>query len=824
MVKIALLIGVSEYQSGFTPLPAAKKDVEAIQRVLQNPEIGCFDEVKQLINPEPQPMLEAIETLFNGRQKDDLLLLFFSGHGIKDEKGKLYLATAITYKNAQGGLVRSTAVAASFVHEAMSNSRSKRKVVILDSCFSGAFAEGLSAKDDGLVDIKNQLGGEGSAVLTSSTSTQYSFEQQGSDLSVYTRYLVEGIENGEADRNNDGVVSVDELHEYAREKVRETTSAMNPEIYAVKEGFKIHLAKTLVADPKVKYRSVVERCVHRSNGEISRVERKRLDLQRKQLGLSPVEARTIEIEVLTHYEEHKEKLQEYKEILIQEIQREFPVSQETRNELKRLQQALVLSDKDVALIEEQVTPRWSKAVQLPIRFSRGWVTQANTKRVNLSSVPQSGTALRKTALLAVIFLGIMGSVGGLIVWLRLEQPKKIQKAQALVEEACNPNSSLNTKTSQDRLKEANIILNKVSDFIGISDETAKNELVKQIQYCGNKLSFEEEIQKNNQEGQVRFQKAIVLARKAFAITYTPPNLNINTVEKWQEAETLWQKAIDILQSIPASSDTYKEAQSKLKQYQKYLANAKNSLQQERKAVESIKTATELYEQVKETIKNFKNMKDLKDAELKLQDANDRLDEIAVDGTTVSSKLYEKREKNRVLESRIIEMNSIEGELGLLLEKVFNFTEARLTSRNENNYIEIKTYLSEIDNLRRNESGTVRNKLKRFNSLVENLDNALNEYNFALKILKSCEDEIQPCIVEKGVSYLPEKSPFKAQLIQQYNVQPTSIPGRILDFSLGKKYIRLNDALEKIFQDANSYMDITKRGVEDAKRTIVEDVN
>ena len=48
-------------------------------------------------------------------------------------------------------------------------------------CFSGAFAEGLSAKDDGTVDLRSQLGGEGRAVLTSSNSIQYSFEQEEED-------------------------------------------------------------------------------------------------------------------------------------------------------------------------------------------------------------------------------------------------------------------------------------------------------------------------------------------------------------------------------------------------------------------------------------------------------------------------------------------------------------------------------------------------------------------------------------------------------------------------------------------------------------------
>jgi uncharacterized caspase-like protein len=194
MAKVALLIGVSEYEPGLSRLPGAVKDVEAMQRVLQRPEIGGFDQVKTLTNPDPLLMQGEIESLFSERSKEDLVLLFFSGHGVKDDRGKLYFATRITRKSPRGELIKSTAVPASFVHEIMNNSRSKRQVVLLDCCFSGAFAEGMSAKDDGVVDVKEQLGGEGRAVLTSSTSTQYSFEQQETDLSVYTRYLVEGID------------------------------------------------------------------------------------------------------------------------------------------------------------------------------------------------------------------------------------------------------------------------------------------------------------------------------------------------------------------------------------------------------------------------------------------------------------------------------------------------------------------------------------------------------------------------------------------------------------------------------------------------------
>jgi uncharacterized caspase-like protein len=81
MAKVALLIGVSEYAVGLNPLPAAVKDVVALERILKDSEMGDFDEVKILTNPEPQAMQYEVETLFSGRSKDDFVLLFFSGHG-----------------------------------------------------------------------------------------------------------------------------------------------------------------------------------------------------------------------------------------------------------------------------------------------------------------------------------------------------------------------------------------------------------------------------------------------------------------------------------------------------------------------------------------------------------------------------------------------------------------------------------------------------------------------------------------------------------------------------------------------------------------------
>ena len=281
------------------------------------------------------------------------MLLFFSGHGIKDDAGRLYLGTRKTRKTPQGELVRSSAVAANFVHENMSRSRSKRQVVILDSCFSGAFAEGLSAKDDGTVDIRTQLGGEGRAVLTSSSSTQYSFEQEGEELSLYTRFLIEGIRTGEADQDGDDVVSIDELHEYASRKVREVKPELKPEIYAMREGFKIRLSKVPQGDPRERYQKEVARCGKR--GELTIVNRSILDAWRTKLKLSVDEAKTLEDAVLEPYRrEFQQKLQQYEQVVTDVLRRDVSINDSTRQELLNLQQVLELRNEDTIPIEAQV--------------------------------------------------------------------------------------------------------------------------------------------------------------------------------------------------------------------------------------------------------------------------------------------------------------------------------------------------------------------------------------------------------------------------------------------------------------------------------------
>jgi molecular chaperone DnaK len=348
MGKYALLIGVDTYGEGLQPLPAASKDVAALREVLLNPQMGGFDEAKPLINPAQPEMAREIEVWFQDRQPEDLVLLFFSGHGVKDDRRDLYFAAANTEKQ-RDRLVRSTATSARFLHDCIRGCKAKYQVLILDCCFSGAFGD-LVGKDDGEIPLQEQLGAEGRVVLTSTSAVDYSFEEKGVNLSIYTRYLVEGIATGAADEDNDGVITAEELHRYAGRKVEEASPAMSPKIFIPQgTGYRIRLARSPQDDPRLKYRKEAER---RATAAEFTIPAKRLLMGlRAELGISEAEAEAIESEVLKPHREYQRKRQEYQETLHQCLEGESPLSQRTINDLRDYQAYLRLKPEDVAGIE-----------------------------------------------------------------------------------------------------------------------------------------------------------------------------------------------------------------------------------------------------------------------------------------------------------------------------------------------------------------------------------------------------------------------------------------------------------------------------------------
>jgi hypothetical protein len=228
--RSALIVASNVYQDpGLSELRAPAADADALATVLSDPDIGGF-EVRTLLNEPAHVVTEAVEDFLTDRDPEDLLLLHFSCHGIKDQGGELYFAMT----NTKLRLLGATAVAADFVNRRMTQSRSHRIVLFLDCCYAGAFDRGMTARASKAVDLQERFSGRGRAVITASGAVEYAFE--GGELtetgdtapSVFTTAMVRGLSTGEADRDQDGYVDLDELYDYVYSAVREVTPHQTP--------------------------------------------------------------------------------------------------------------------------------------------------------------------------------------------------------------------------------------------------------------------------------------------------------------------------------------------------------------------------------------------------------------------------------------------------------------------------------------------------------------------------------------------------------------------------------------------------------------------
>jgi len=176
--RVALIFAVDEYDHpDLQRLSAPLADANALAETLSRPELGGFA-VQVCHNSTSAATAETLEDFLIERTPGDLALLHFSGHGLKDEAGGLYLAA----RNTVPTRLASTAVDATLINLLMRRSRARSIVLFLDCCYGGAFERGMTARAGGDVAVRDQFsqeplgGGRGRVVITASSAVQYAFE------------------------------------------------------------------------------------------------------------------------------------------------------------------------------------------------------------------------------------------------------------------------------------------------------------------------------------------------------------------------------------------------------------------------------------------------------------------------------------------------------------------------------------------------------------------------------------------------------------------------------------------------------------------------
>ena len=236
----AVVIGISKYQNSGKSLPELKyahRDAEKLAAFLKSRAGGGFadDHVKLLTDRKAttRNIREALFDFLKKTVKEDLVIIFFAGHGIPDpdKPSNLYLVGHDSDPNK----IASTGFPMWDLDTALKRTiAAERVVVLVDACHSAGAAEGIRGVKigDSFNKYFDQLtkAKRGRVVFTSCEGYEVSREAKkwGGGHGVFTWALLEGLK-GKADKDNSGIVTLGEVLDYVDITVRrETANEQHP--------------------------------------------------------------------------------------------------------------------------------------------------------------------------------------------------------------------------------------------------------------------------------------------------------------------------------------------------------------------------------------------------------------------------------------------------------------------------------------------------------------------------------------------------------------------------------------------------------------------
>ncbi|MFC5945078.1 type VII secretion protein EccCb [Micromonospora harpali] len=241
----ALLIANDRYvDEALSDLYAPREEARDLLSLLADADIGAFDQTMLLENESKSSIERALESMLRAAGPEDLVLLYFSGHGVRSSKrGRLHLAVS----NTEVDRLSSTAVSASFVRELLDESDAASFVLLLDCCYSGAFeGQGLKTTDDLAIDGELKTG-YGRYVITATNSVERADDGRPASggaprlRSAFTETVIQGLSTGAADLTGQGRITPDDLWRYVRMELPRRTTSQSPSQFG-QVSDEIHIA------------------------------------------------------------------------------------------------------------------------------------------------------------------------------------------------------------------------------------------------------------------------------------------------------------------------------------------------------------------------------------------------------------------------------------------------------------------------------------------------------------------------------------------------------------------------------------------------------
>jgi len=231
----ALLVGVADYEDESLRLKYAADDAVLLDQVLSDKAAKAFAgvEVQRFVDRKAtkQAFLGGLKWLKDSMKDQDVGIIFFSGHGYRDEDDIFYMLPA----EVRRGSIDATGLDGALFKRKLAGIKGKL-VVILDACHAGAVEKDAGGKrqlrpitDDFVRDMIRD--DSGIVMMCSSTGREVSTEDPRLGHGFFTQALADGL-SGQADLNKDGFVYLNELDTYLFERVTKLSNNLQHPVTA----------------------------------------------------------------------------------------------------------------------------------------------------------------------------------------------------------------------------------------------------------------------------------------------------------------------------------------------------------------------------------------------------------------------------------------------------------------------------------------------------------------------------------------------------------------------------------------------------------------
>lgn len=205
-----MLICNGRFESVWHEIYGVAKDAERLSQALADT-ARCGFAVECLLDKGLLEVRVAIARACAASGEDDTLFLYYGGVGIVDNEGCLQLPVWDSVEDQ----LQATSVEAEFVLSQMRASKCRRFVLVVDGCHSGAFFRRNRGIPDGMV------------AITSCREDEYARDTI--EGGTFTTALLHALSDPAADKNHDGVVTVDEAFDYVQAYLAKEAPEMHPQ-------------------------------------------------------------------------------------------------------------------------------------------------------------------------------------------------------------------------------------------------------------------------------------------------------------------------------------------------------------------------------------------------------------------------------------------------------------------------------------------------------------------------------------------------------------------------------------------------------------------